>query len=223
MTGSATTTQQQQPHDNTITHNYHYNDTNRNATQNQMKTSKQKYTSKRIKKRPNTFKNEERQDIADVIADFYEELYTSTTKTHEHKHEHENKYEQHQDTMTPFTMQDLNDAINQLKGGKAADTRGVNAKISNKFYDCTKKAIHPNEQPPSNWRETTIKMIFKSGGQASPSNYRPIRSISILYNLFGRLVFKRRQPSLDANQSADQAGFRPSFSTTDYLTTFQQL
>ena len=57
----------------------------------------------------------DRQDIADVFAEFCEELNTSTTKTHEHKHE--DKYEQHQDTLGPFTMQHLNDAIKQLKKG----------------------------------------------------------------------------------------------------------
>ena len=69
----------------------------------------------------------DRQDIADVFAEFYEDLNTSTTKKHEH--EHEDKYEQHQDTLRPFAMQEIADAINQLKRGKAADTRGVNAEM----------------------------------------------------------------------------------------------
>ena len=60
-----------------------------------------------------------RQDIADVFAEFCEEFCTSTTKTHEH--EHEDNYEEHHDTMKPFTMQEINDAIHQLKAGKAAD------------------------------------------------------------------------------------------------------
>ena len=64
----------------------------------------------------------DRQDIADVLEQFYEELCESTPKTHEH----EANFEQHIDTMKPFTMQELNDAINQLKRGKAVDTRGVN-------------------------------------------------------------------------------------------------
>ena len=68
-----------------------------------------------------------RQDIAGVLAELCEELYTQTTKSHEPKHEHENKFERHRDTMEPFTMQELNDAINQLEKGKATDTRGVNA------------------------------------------------------------------------------------------------
>ena len=58
----------------------------------------------------------DRQDITEVFAEIWEELYTSTTKTHEH--EHEVKYEQHQDTMEPFTMEELNDAVNQLNRAK---------------------------------------------------------------------------------------------------------
>ena len=43
---------------------------------------------------------------------------------------------------------------------------------------------------------------------ASPSNYGPMCSTSILYTFFSQLFVKRRQPTPDANQSADQAGFR---------------
>ena len=55
------------------------------------------------------------------------------------------------------------------------------------------------------------------------SNHWPICSIPNLYKLFSRLLFKRLQPTLDDNQTADQAGFRRGYSTTDHLHTFQQL
>ena len=67
---------------------------------------------------------DDRQGIAVVFAEFYEELYTSTTEIHDH----EASRNQPQQTMTSFTMHELNDAINQLKKkGEAAYTRGVNA------------------------------------------------------------------------------------------------
>ena len=71
----------------------------------------------------------DRQDIADVFAEFYEERHTSTTMTHEHEPEPEGNYEQHQQTKKPFTTQELSEATNQLKRGKAADTREVNAEM----------------------------------------------------------------------------------------------
>ena len=61
------------------------------------------------------------------------------------------------------------------------------------------------------------------GDPASPSNYRPVCSISMLYKLFSQLLFKGLQPTLDDKQSQHQAGFRPGYSTTDHLFTFQQL
>ena len=78
--------------------------------------------------------NNDRPHAANVFAEFYEELYTSTTKTR--SHEHEDKYE-HQGTMKPFTLRERNDAINQLKRGKATNTRGVNAKLTE--YSTRKK------------------------------------------------------------------------------------
>ena len=53
--------------------------------------------------------------------------YSSTTKTHDHEPEDRHKQPQHM--MRPFTMQDLDKAINQHKRGKVADTRGVNAEM----------------------------------------------------------------------------------------------
>ena len=52
----------------------------------------------------------DRQGIADVFAEFYEEVYTSTTRTHGH----EGSRNQPQHTMTPVTMQQLDDAINHI-------------------------------------------------------------------------------------------------------------
>ena len=81
----------------------------------------------------------------------------------------------------------------------------------------TVQQIH--EIPPPNWRDTTIKVTCKSGDHRStdlcvrsPSCSNPsVSSSSSDCNPF------------QTNQSADQAGFRPSYSTTDRLFTFQQL
>ena len=84
------------------------------------------------------------------------------------------------------------------------------------------KAIKPFEQLPPDWRDTTIKVIYKSGDRASQSNNRHHLFDPTLYNLFSQLLFRRLQPTLDANWSADQAGFRRSYSTSDHFFMFQQ-
>ena len=102
-----------------------------------------------------------------MFAELCEELCASTTRTCEH----EDKYEQHQDTKKPFTMQELNDAINQLDRGQATDTRGVNADaIKNLPGDSKKKkrttTVQPrhqrHEQPSPNRRDVTIKVMCRA-------------------------------------------------------------
>ena len=107
-----------------------------------------------------------------------------------------------QHTIPPITKQELNETINQLKrGSKAADTR------SQRRDDQTLT------QPPPNWRDTTIKVLHKSGDPSSFSNYRPICSIPIMHKLFSQLFFKRLQPTLDASQCDDQDGATPRRTT----------
>ena len=40
-----------------------------------------------------------------------------------------------------------------------------------------------------------------------------------MYKLFARLIYNRLEPTLDAQQSPDQAGFRKGFCTDDHLLT----
>ena len=61
------------------------------------------------------------------------------------------------------------------------------------------------------------KLYTRAEDLASPSNCRPTCSIPILSKIFGQLLFKRLQPTPDANQSTDQASLWPSYSMTDHL------
>ena len=106
------------------------------------------------------------------------------------------------------------------KMGNAANARGVNAdmikhstrRVKPHLLRPYNKVIKPNEEPPPNWRDTTNKVV-----------YRPVCSTPLLHKFFSQLLFRRPQPTLDASQSVNQAGFRPGHSTTDHLYAFQQL
>ena len=78
-------------------------------------------------------------------------------------------------------------------------------------------ALSPNATPPTEWKRTTISVIFKSGDPQLPSNYRPIAIIPLLYKLFARLLYNRLETHLDNYQTPDQAGFRHDYSTEDHL------
>ena len=68
-----------------------------------------------------------------------------------------------------------------------------------------------------------MTVIFKSGNPRLPQNYQPIAVIPVLYKLFARMLYNRLAKILEPQQSVDQAGFRPSFSTLDHLFTLAQV
>ena len=156
-----------------------------------------------------------------------EGLHTSTAKTHEH----EDSRNQPQHTMTPFAMQELDIAINRIKGGKAADTtcqrsgdQALHQKCKNTCYDHTPKSPSQARNHHELAGHDDEKAIYKSGDGSSPSNHGPVWSISTFYTLFSQLLYKRlKKTMLDAIQSVDQAGFRTAHSTADHLYTFQKL
>ena len=86
--------------------------------------------------------------------------------------------------MKPFTMQELNYAMNQLERGKAADTKGISAQMikysargckTTLTTMCTLRHQIPRATATKpNWRDTAIKVIHKSGEPSSPSIYRPL-------------------------------------------------
>ena len=53
-------------------------------------------------------------------------------------------------------------------------------------------------------------------------NYRPICVMPLLYKLFSVLLQRRLAPTLDAQLSKEQAGFRKDYSILDHLHTLKR-
>lgn len=83
--------------------------------------------------------------------------------------------------------------------------------------------LEPNAQIPITWKRTRLTMIFKDGQPELPENYRPISILVIFYKLFSRCLCARLTPTLDEEQTVDQAGFRAGFRTIDHLSTMVQI
>ena len=166
----------------------------------------------------------DRKAIADIFADFYEELYASR--------EQAEALEVPQMTpVPPFTMRELIEGLKTLKSKKCADTAGVRAEmlkkggehLSEKLLELYNVILSGTMQPPTSWRHSVISVIYKSGNAKEPQNYRPICIIPVLYKLFSKLMYKRLYPILDQAQCKDQAGFRNKFSTIDHMFVFTML
>ena len=193
----------------------------------------------------------QRQSIADIFASFYEELYkTSTTTTttdqddgairpNDHNEqddgwadggrgqsEHDSQY-----AIPEFTKEELEQAIDQLKKGKACDQRGLVAEmlkagkqeLNSMLLTLYNEVIQSDKLPPKAWKETIVTVLFKSGDPQLPQNYRPIAGIPLLYKLFSKMLCNRIAPILEAQQPPDQAGFRATYSTEDHLFTLLQI
>ena len=112
-----------------------------------------------------------------------------------------------------------------MKAGKAHDTAGLAAEmlkvecglLRSVILDLFNDVLISRSPPPSEWQATRLIVLFKKGGPKVPANYRPIAILPILHKLFSRMLCLRIQPEFIGNQSADQAAYRPSFSTEDHL------
>ena len=76
---------------------------------------------------------------------------------------------------------------------------------------------------PSQWSESFIKPLFKSGSENVPLNYRGISISSCLSKLFSRILYNRLNTYvIDNNIIVDnQIGFRKSFRPSDHVYTFK--
>ena len=77
--------------------------------------------------------------------------------------------------------------------------------------------LKPDAEIPKYWKQTRLKVLFKSGDPQLPENYRPISILPVLYKLFSRIVCARIKDVLLSAQSCDQSGFRPGYCCDDHL------
>jgi len=73
------------------------------------------------------------------------------------------------------------------------------------------------QEIPDTWRQTRLIVIFKKGNATSPSSYRPIAVLPVLYKLFATILLGRIKDILDRFQPLEQAGFRSGFSCADHI------
>ena len=166
----------------------------------------------------------DRKAIADIFAEFYKELYSSTQQT-------TTTDITGTTIVTPFTLIELTQALKSLKRNRCADTNGIRAEmlkesgkhLLDKLLELYNAILNGNMEPPASWKHSVVSVIHKSGDATQPQNYRPISIIPMLYKLFSKLMYKRLYPILDAAQCRDQAGFRNNYSTVDHMFVFSML
>ena len=164
----------------------------------------------------------EKQEIADVFATFYEELY----RTRREGGRDSGTYAcRNAGAIAAFTPEELADALKQMKSGKAGDAGMIFAEMIKVdcpvlhaiILDVFNDILQPGHQTPPEWRLSRLVVIFKKGDPAMPANYRPIAILPILYKVFSRMLCARLKCTIIGQQSVDQAAYRQGFSTEDHL------
>ena len=80
---------------------------------------------------------------------------------------------------------------------------------------------------PTQWSESMIKPLFKSGSENDPSNYRGISISSCLSKLFSRILYNRLDTYIGDNDILvdiqSEIGFRKSFRPSDHVNTLKSM
>ena len=117
-----------------------------------------------------------------------------------------------------FEFSEIENAIKDMKSGKAAGLDGIFMEFIKNFGVKTKtwllilfNDILFQQKLPKLFKKTKVLAVLKPAKDgSSASHYRPISLMSIVYKLFEKLLLNRLQPHLDKIIPKEQAGFRPS-------------
>jgi endonuclease/exonuclease/phosphatase family metal-dependent hydrolase len=130
----------------------------------------------------------------------------------------------------PPTIEEVKDAIKQLKNNKSAGKDGIGAELIKMGPDKLAKCLHrlivriwDTEQLPEEWKDGVISPIYKKGDKLDCENYRAITVLNAAYKVLSRIIFLRLSPLTNEFVGSYQAGFIEGRSTTDQIFTLRQI
>ena len=175
---------------------------------------------------------------ADHLMNSYEEISNITVpedqKEEVLKEMKEGSMDQSEDEVmsTPFTEQELEDGLKQLKKCKAPGPDEITNELLQNLGPQAKSVLlniynasWKNASVPQAWREATMIPIHKKGkDKAKADSYRPISLTSCVGKLMERLINTRMMWYLEKENvlMPTQAGFRHHRSTEDQVTYIAQ-
>ena len=167
-----------------------------------------------------------REEILNICANFYQELYRSQNNNHITSTE----ISLDRSDVLPLIVEEIKKSLKEMKNNKAPGNDQLTSDIISLGGDEALKQITKifnqilkHRKIPTEWKEAKIIIIHKKGDRKDIKNYRPISLLSHMYKLFTRVLQRRMENILDANQPREQAGFRKGYATTDHLQSINQL
>ena len=170
-------------------------------------------------KAPDGAVKKDRNEIANVFADFFAALCSDSNRVAYEHHEHPAQ------PIADVTKKEVIAQLAKMATGKCADESGIvaelviygGADLAAEFAAIFTDILQRQTEVPPDWKLSNISVLFKKGNAQLPENYRPTCITPILYRLFSMVLLSQVHDTLDAAQSTDQAGFRPGFGCVDHI------
>lgn len=173
-------------------------------------------------------------DIAEIFAETFEknsstDNYSPEFITYKNQKEETplNITNQENDINKPFTIDEINTAINSLKDKKSPGPDNITPEIIKNLPENTIKYllsiynhIWTNNVFPEKWLEVrTFPILKPNKDKTNPDNYRPISASNYFSKIMQSMVNQRLNWFLETNNilTKNQAGFRKKHSTTDNI------
>ena len=181
-----------------------------------------------------------RKGIADVVAKFCKDLYSSKNDERKDKQSSEAGLENtcdHPDDdiendeqdrhILEFTRKEFTVCNRQSPKMEIGGKRGNQSRRYQRSWRKDILVVHElfnlivkqNSITPSSWKKAVIQVIYKKGDGAKPENHRPFCGLQQHYKLFSTMRCNPLSAVLDRHHSAHQAGYRKTFRTTDHFMT----
>lgn len=124
-----------------------------------------------------------------------------------------------------FSIDDVSNAINDLKKGKAPGEDKIHPEFLHNLGPKTLLwlanvpfEIFDSGNIPRGWKTANIIAVLKPGKPAdNPNSYHPVALLSVLSKLLERIILKKISPVIEPYIPTHQAGFRPNRSCCDQV------
>lgn len=122
--------------------------------------------------------------------------------------------EHNQLLLKPVKLQEVENAVHQLKEGKAPRPDGFTSNFFHNFWELIKLEVWQivEESRTMRWmlpamNATFIALIPKEAHSNTPDKFRPIALCNIIYKIVSKIVASRLKPLLPLLISPEQSGY----------------
>ena len=125
-----------------------------------------------------------------------------------------NQFPDDEDLSQPITEEEIQEAVGQLRDGRASGADGISAELLKlggaetiRWLISLFNSIWNSESIPSDWLNHLIVPLHKKGSQYECDNYRGIALLSIPSKVFARILLNRIKPRAEVLLRENQCGF----------------